>query len=147
MITNSELLGFEHDWLACDEAGFVALFSTAGCGYAPASYRGDQELHRRAIEALIALRASTVALRYPKIVESPYRQNTWRLMAQRGIFAFDADPTSPVYERVAEPRSAVQVGNIPEVAAIAARSFRLRSILFSENRFLSSKIIRSVDEQ
>jgi hypothetical protein len=31
-----EIQGFEYDWLGVDDSGCVALFSTAGAGYAPA---------------------------------------------------------------------------------------------------------------
>jgi hypothetical protein len=42
--------GMEADWLACDADDCVALFSTAGGGYAPREFLKDIDAHGSAIE-------------------------------------------------------------------------------------------------
>src|SRR5262245_52257163 len=45
-----EILGLEFDWLASDADGHVALFSTAGGGFAPDEFLSDTDAHDRAID-------------------------------------------------------------------------------------------------
>ena len=52
-----QVLGFEYDWLASDVDGHVALFSTAGGGYAPNEFLRDTAEHDAAIELILALKA------------------------------------------------------------------------------------------
>lgn len=48
----SDIRGYEHDWPARDADDHVALFSTAGGGYAPDEFLRDTEaLHRQRIRA------------------------------------------------------------------------------------------------
>ena len=89
-----EIQGFEYDWLASDEGGCVALFSTAGAGYAPREFLLDTDAHDAAIDAVLALPPSTQASFAPDL--GPDATNTWKLMAERGIYAYDCDPTRQV---------------------------------------------------
>lgn len=43
--TQDSIQGFEYDWLACDQDGFVGFFSTAGGGYAPDEFLQDVDAH------------------------------------------------------------------------------------------------------
>lgn len=54
-----EILGLEYDWLASDAKGFVALFTTAGGGYAPTEFLKDTDAHDRAIDIILDLPATT----------------------------------------------------------------------------------------
>ncbi len=115
-----EIAGFEYDWLATDGDGHVALFSTAGGGFAPAEFLSDTEAHDVALDAILLLPESTSARFAPDVTAGVV--NTWRLVAERGLYAFDADPNGGPYRLVAAPLSATKSNSLPErVAAIVAR--------------------------
>jgi hypothetical protein len=97
-----EIIGFEFDWLASDGDGLVALFSTAGGGYAPASFLDDTDRHDAAIAELLTAPAGNRAQFSPDL--RPGLGNTWRLVAERGVFAFDSDPHGGPYRLVAMPK-------------------------------------------
>lgn len=48
-----EIQGLELDWLRSDADGHVALFSTAGAGFAPAEFLRDTDAHDEAIDAVL----------------------------------------------------------------------------------------------
>lgn len=96
-----EILGLEFDWLASDADGFVALFSTAGGGYAPDEFLRDTDAYDAAIDVVLGSPASTVARFAPEL--PPGLKNTWRMVAERGLFAFDSDPHGGPYRMVAAP--------------------------------------------
>ena len=54
-----DLLGLEFDWLAVDGDGHVALFSTAGGGYAPEEALRDGEAQEAAIDVIVAAPVTT----------------------------------------------------------------------------------------
>lgn len=87
--TSAEVVGFEHDWLAVDGEGNVGFFSTAGGGYAPIEFLADTEAHDAAIAAILSHPPSTIARYAPELGAD--HTNTWRLMAERGVYAFDSD--------------------------------------------------------
>lgn len=110
--------GLGYDWLACDMLGNVALFTTAGFGVAPAGLLRESEAHERVIETVLAGPPCTAARCAPTV--GPGCVNTWRLLVERGFYAFDGDPQDGSYRRVGvpcEPRRIVDVG--VEVAAVA----------------------------
>ena len=123
-----EILGFEFDWLASDADGHVAIFSTAGGGYAPEEFLQDTEAHDLAIDAILTSAASTKAQFAPQLPEG--LKNTWRMMAERGVFAFDSDPHGGPYHLVAAPEFAIRVSALPGPAATVARV-----LVFSHLRF------------
>src|SRR4051794_13176045 len=98
-----EILGFEFDWLASDAEGHVALFSTAGGGYAPPTFLRDVQAYDDAIDAILAAPASTSTRLAPEL--PPHCTNTWRLVAERGLFAFDSDVHGGSYRLVAAPQT------------------------------------------
>jgi hypothetical protein len=96
-----EIQGFEFDWLGADCAGRIALFSTAGAGHAPAAFLDDTDGHQRAIDDILGSPKVCEAVFYPKVRDGLI--NTWRLAAERGLYAFDADPNGGPYKLVAKP--------------------------------------------
>jgi len=105
-----DIRGIEYDWLACDEHGHVALLSTAGGGRAPRLVIEDTSAQDAAIELLLAERKLCAPRFAPDLDETFV--NTWKLMAMRGIFAFDSDAHGGPYRLVAaptEPRLALQL--------------------------------------
>jgi hypothetical protein len=128
--TADEIRGFEFDWLASDADGHVALFSTAGGGYAPEEFLQDTDAHEAAIDALLASAPSTRARFAPGLC--PELPNTWLEVAKRGLFAFDAAPNGGPYRLVAAPEVAAHVAELDGPAAVVVRSLILPRLRFSE---------------
>lgn len=115
-----DIAGFEYDWLATDADGHIALFSTAGGGFAPAEFLSDTEAHDVALNAILELPESSSVRFAPEVTTGVV--NTWRLVAERGLYAFDADPNGGPYRVVAAPVSAAKVNSLPQpIAATVAR--------------------------
>lgn len=115
-----EIEGVEYDWLSVDEDGCVALFSTAGAGYAPAEFLRDTDAHDQAIQTVLSLPRTTDAKFSPDLAEG--LANTWQLVAQRGLYAYDCDPNGGPYRLVAAPVAPIRVDALPAaVASVAAR--------------------------
>jgi hypothetical protein len=131
-----ELLGFEYDWLACDQAGRVALFSTAGACHAPRGFRRDVELHSRAIEALLALPPTTGGI--CDVVLEPGMRNDWEQVMLRGVYAFDGDVQGGDFNRVnggdyvrcAVPNVPASLQALPEIVRFAAWTVPLTRLNF-----------------
>lgn len=118
--TAAEILGTEYDWLGCDSNGHFALFSTAGAGYAPAEFLRDTEAHDMAIQEVLTLPPTTAARFFPAV--APGLVNTWRLVAERGLYAYDGDPSGGPYHLVAAPVVAAKADALPpEVVSVATR--------------------------
>lgn len=134
----TDIRGFEYDWLARDAVGRIAMLSSAGAGLAPLAFRRDVKSHELAIEAL--LRGPTRSA----VVEAPVLKNelinTWRLVVERGLFAYDADPNGGPYVRVGVPASPVALDELPE---------RLRAVVmdlcFPDLRFEDTTVLRARD--
>lgn len=120
--TFADIDGWEHDWLAIDEGGAVALFSTAGFGFVPGQYLDDTDAYQEAIAFLIGQEPCTIAIRFPPIPEGI--ENTWRMMAERGLYAYDFDDDVDSYVKVAVPATPIGVDALP--AAIAKLASRTR---------------------
>jgi hypothetical protein len=110
-----DIEGREYDWLASDITGCVALFSTAGAGYAPRAFLEDTDAHYEAIQALLALPETTVAARAPQL--SDEYVNTWKLVAERGLYAYDCNPNGGPYQLVAVPATPIRTDQLPPAIA------------------------------
>lgn len=140
--TADEIRGFEFDWLASDADGHVALFSTAGGGFAPPEFLVDTDAHDAAIDSILARRASMRAISARELKLSV--ENTWTAVAERGLFAFDSDPNGGPYRRVAVPERAIGVADLPEPAAAVVKRLVLGNVRFSELQELSTETLRQV---
>lgn len=128
--TAEEIRGVEYDWIACDSKDHLALLSTAGGGYAPEEFLRNTDLHDAAIDAILALPASTSALFAP--ILEPGRVNIWRLVAERGLFAFDADVHGGSYRVVAAPAEPTTAAQMPASVRDAPREMEFRNLQFAE---------------
>jgi hypothetical protein len=137
-----EVSGFEYDWLGCDESGCVALFSTAGAGYAPKAFLRDTDAHDEAIQAVLALAGSTDAEFFPEL--PPGATNTWRLVAERGLYAYDCNPNGGPYRLVASPATPMLIGSLPVVVAEVAIPLA-SALLFRTQRTVSSEMLQDHD--
>ncbi len=115
--------GFEYDWLASDTTEHVAFLSTAGGGHVPELCLRDLDLHEEAITQLLALPTTTTALFFPKL--PAHVSNTWKQVAERGVFAFDSDAFGGPYRLVAAPYLPILTDALPPLASALARKQRL----------------------
>lgn len=136
----ADIQGFEYDWLATDGDGHVALFSTAGGGYAPDAFLRDTDSHDAAIDAILASEPRS-GVRFAPVLP-PGRKNTWRLAAERGIFAFDSDPNGGPYRLVAAPDVPVRVRDLAEGVAAVVMDVRFAGLRFAELRVLPATMLR-----
>ncbi len=128
MIKREDAEGLEYDWLAVDADGFVALFSTAGAGFAPEGLLQDPEAFDTAIDALLKMPARTAVDCGCDL--PPGRVNTWRLVAERGLFAFDSDPLGGPYRLIAKPHSPVRANDLPTTVSSIAGRIVLPAVFF-----------------
>ncbi len=136
----TDILGYEFDWLARDADDYVALFSTAGGGYAPEEFLRDTDAHQAAIDAILALPAST-RVRFAPVLTSEH-QNTWFLVAERGLFAFDADPNGGPYQLIAAPDRPVRATALPASVTGVLRELQFQLIRFDTIGTLSDDSLR-----
>jgi hypothetical protein len=129
-----EICGYEYDWLGCDADGHVGLFSTAGGGYAPDEFMRDTDAHDRAIEMILASPATTHARFAPTLHADLV--NTWRLVAERGLFAYEAHAHGGPYRLVAAPEVPVGAAELPAIVVDV-----LRRLTFAHLRFAQLSII------
>jgi hypothetical protein len=108
---SADIEGFEHDWLGVDVAGHVGFFSSAGSGVAPGAYLDDMAAFERAIEVLASMPKTTTATCNQDL--PPGHVDTWRAMAERGLFSFDSDPLGGPYRIIATPHAPVLVTDLP----------------------------------
>ncbi|MCL2779781.1 MAG: hypothetical protein FWD73_17450 [Polyangiaceae bacterium] len=119
-----QIRGIEYDWLGSDENGQVGLFSTAGAGYAPTEFLRDTDAHDAAIDAILGVRASTTAKFAPSL--APNLVNTWKLVAERGLYAFDCNPNGGSYRLIALPVVPIRIDALPTTVARVVSKIRLR---------------------
>lgn len=132
-----DIRGFEYDWLACDADGHVGFFSTAGGGFAPDELLEYPDAYDEAIDAILAAPATTRARFEPPVTAG--HPNTWKQIAERGLYAYDSDATGGPYRLVAAPEVAVTASNLPEGASDVIRRILLRNIRFGESAELTDK--------
>ncbi|MEZ4306428.1 MAG: hypothetical protein R3F14_00045 [Polyangiaceae bacterium] len=120
--SEDDVWGRELDWLAIDSEGHVAFFSTAGGGYPPEAFLEDTESHDAAIDVLLVMPPCTGVRFAPEM--GPEDENTWRLAAERGLFAFDSDPNGGPYVLRAAPIEPATSASLPgSVASVANRIY------------------------
>jgi len=135
-----EILGREYDWIASDGDGYIGFFATAGGGYAPPEFLEDTDVHDRAIDAIRTTTACTSLGTPPAQAEGDL--STWTQMAERGIFAFDADSFGGPYRLVAAPAIPVRVDELPESAADIVRRLCFRRLRFRSAHKLSTEDLK-----
>jgi hypothetical protein len=129
MITREGAEGVEYDWLAVDAEGFVALFSTAGAGFAPDELLRDPEAFDAAIDAILEMPARSAA-ECDRDLPTGYA-NTWKLVAERGLFAFDSHPSGGgPYRVIARPHVPIRATDLPPLASSVAGRIVLPAVSF-----------------
>ncbi|MFO0553691.1 MAG: hypothetical protein U0271_35235 [Polyangiaceae bacterium] len=126
------VIGMEFDWLAIDPARHVGFFASAGRGCIPMLLLPERRKLQWAIECLMALPVRTTALYAPVI--APHLSNDWQLLAERGIYAFDAGREDADDHLEAEPRDPLCLDALPGVIANVAQIVVLATAQFSSQR-------------
>lgn len=134
-----ELIGFEYDWLASDDDGNIALFSTAGGGIAPPGFVERIGKHDHAIEVVM----QTAPLAPPRCFPSvaPGLSNTWAEVASRGLFAYDSDPNGGPYRLVAVPATAIRVADVPNAVRLVVKPLVFRTLRFQETLLIDASLV------
>jgi hypothetical protein len=127
--TAEEVQGYEYDWLACDQAGQVALLSTAGGGFTPRAFLANTDVYDRAIDALQKLPTTTLA-KFARQVEEGL-PNTWKEVAERGVFSFDSDAQGGPYRLAGVPARPALVDEFPPAVADVIRRIKLKTVQFA----------------
>lgn len=91
------------------------------------------------IADIVAERPTTDALFAPPV--ETQLQNTWKLMAERGVFAFDSDPEGGPYRLVSAPRKSVRLGELPEHVSRVAGAITL-NLCFADVQELSTSTLQ-----
>jgi hypothetical protein len=135
-----EIHGLEFDWLASDADGHVALFSTAGQGYAPPAFLQNTDAHDTAIAEILELAVTTSARFAPQL--APELQNTWKGVAERGLFAYDALQKGDRYCLVAAPEIPIISNDLPKVTRAVAVSITFRYLRFRELPEIAAELLK-----
>ena len=140
--TAEEIQGYEYDWIACDEYGRVAMFSTAGGGYAPRAFLADTDKYDEALEALMERDVFTSARQAPTVAEG--LANTWKELAERGVFSYDSDPLGGPYRLVGVPEAPVLCSALDPAVSDVVRRVELGGIELGKDETITREdIIRS----
>jgi hypothetical protein len=89
----------------------------------------DTDAHQAAIDAILASPSSTTSLFAPNL--APGLINTWRMVAERGLFAFDSDPHGSPYRLVAAPVTPARIADLPASAVDVVSQLQLPWLRFS----------------
>lgn len=138
-ITADDIWGSEHDWIGIDEDGHVAMFSTAGGGYASASYLRDPEAHERAIASLLELPVIATPVGTP--LKYPF--DVWERVVERGLYVFDSDPTGLPYKRIGVPSAPIHVSQLSLLDDL--KGAVLRGLRFAVTDTLTQEMLVAAD--
>ena len=139
-----EFSGLEFDWLACDEDGFVGMFSSAGFGPVPEAAIANADSLAEALDRIKALPVTGDTTP----VSGRTDPDDWIAAAQRGLFAFDWAHMRDRYQLEALPSRPVHLKDIKddeirqaaESVRIPARFSQLRWLDWNESGRLSTGV-------
>lgn len=128
-----EFSGLEFDWLACDQDGFVATFSSAGFGPVPDAAIQIADSLREMLDRIKALPTTGGSTS----ISGRTEPDDWIATAQRGMFAFDWAHMRDRYQLEGLPSRPVHLTDIQDdVIRQAAESVRI-AVRFSVTRWLN----------
>ncbi len=104
---NSEVQGIEYDWIAVDQEGAIASFSTGGEGFVPVDFIQSISRHDGAIDKMLSLPVIREPAAHPSVPIGV--RNVWKDLAERGCYAYDFDLKSRSYRLIGRPAVALAV--------------------------------------
>lgn len=134
-----DLVGWDVEWLARDADDDVALFITAGGGYTPPEFLRDTAAHQDAVASILDMPPSTTA-RFAPDLRAEFT-NVWRLVAERGIFAFDSDQSGEPYHLEAAPHSPVLASRLPAMVTRVLNNLQYHGLRFATLTTISSEAL------
>lgn len=134
-VSATDVLGFEYDWLARDADGYVALFCTAGGGYAPPGLLDDPDAHHAACEAALAMPQTTSGT-----LADEDHQRVWLGMVERGAYVFDADSFGGDYRRIGAPNHPLNIDAFP--AAVREVAIVIADLRFASAPSVASELLK-----
>jgi hypothetical protein len=138
-LTADDILGLDVEWLARDADDHVGYFTTAGGGYAPPEFLRDTDAHHAAVAAILAMPASTTPRFAPQL--GPNATNEWRLVAERGLFAFDSDDSGGPYHLEAAPENPVRADQLPATVIALLDVLRYVDLHFASRPTISAETL------
>lgn len=140
MATSGERDGLDAAWLATDELGQVAVFTTAGQGPVPKSALPLLESAEADVLRLPAVCVATHVMSVP-------RPDSFVAFATRGLFAYDwSDAHHPTrgatggYELAAAPELPMSASQLPANMRSAASATRIPGIEFGQDSVVPSSV-------
>lgn len=127
-IHHPHIQGIDFEWLATDAEGHVALFSNEGGVAPPELVLRNMDAHSRALQALLLAPPTTRPLFSP--LDPLERDNVWRTVAERGLFAYRADPLGGPYRLAAAPMEPIRLFDLPETTARTVGAIRFKRLRF-----------------
>ncbi len=121
-MSESEIVGADLEWYACDARGNVAFLTSFLNDRLPVSIACDAEGFQLAEEYFCQLPITCDAI---LVRQDCGDQLDWEKAAQRGMFAFDSSRQGlvPGYELVAKPAVPINISDIgPDIGAIVSRT-------------------------
>ncbi|MBU1219015.1 hypothetical protein KKF34_02030 [Myxococcota bacterium] len=134
-----DLKGTEHVWPACDKLGNIAVFVTAGGGYAPITYIKNFKIFELVLEYLSKLPIVNNAYIEYKL-DSSYLKNPFSLV-NKGVFIFDSDSFGCPYKMVEAPNTLVNLNEIDPVINSILSLNCFKSISFLETVKIKKSLI------
>jgi hypothetical protein len=139
-ITKADLKGLDCAWLATDDFGHVAVFTTAGEGPIPNSALTSVD----SVEDLIAAISETT--QYELLAELP-RPDDFITFASRGFFAYDwfdihrtSIKSTNCYDLLAKPLHPITLSELPVSFQNLASATRISGVTFGQQSLPISKI-------
>lgn len=114
--------GTEFDWLAVDEAGEVAVFSSAGYGPVPLAVMAIAGMLNDEYEKLRCLPVVSPCAEHP---EGPGNYADWIRFAEGGLYGFDWRLWDGPYVRLTAPGEPLRFDDLPRELAELASVVRL----------------------
>lgn len=105
-VSDHEFLGYEYDWAAIDENGYIGYFSTAGSGPVPQLSTQEPTLFDGLFEKIASMDVVSDSI---QMNGSDRNVSDWILIAQRGVFSFDWRQEISLYQIIATPKNPVRL--------------------------------------
>ena len=139
-IAKADLEGIDSSWLATDDLGQVAIFTTAGKGPIPASALASVDTAEESIAAL------PETSKWEMLVQLP-RPDDFIVFASRGFFAYDwfdihrtNQESNNCYDLLAKPIRAINLSELPVSLQVLASATRISGVTFGQQTLPISQI-------
>jgi hypothetical protein len=107
----------------------VGYFTAAGGGYTPPEFLRDTDAHQAAVAAILAMPATTTPRFAPELDARAI--NEWRLVAERGLFAYNSDTSGGPHQLLAAPEAPVLATALPAAVMSVLDNLVYRDLRFA----------------